>query len=401
MKSRRTARIIAIVLAAIMAFSILWAVIDALTASAYVTQEEIDKLREEKREYERRKQEIQSYINTIEFERRTEVAKKSVLDDRIMLTGMEIDNITRTIEYYVLLIAEKEAEVLIAATKEDKQLHKYMTRVRDMEESGIITYLEIVFDSTSFADLLARLDFISDMMRADESLYNEYSILREVTLVAKADLELTKDEMELEIILLQLKNLELNEQLEEANAIIAQLEADVETERLLYAEESAESEKIQREINEKEEELRRQEAAAAAAAATRVRGTGQLLWPVPSNGYISSGFGARLHPVFGEFRQHFGVDIGADHGANVLASDSGVILTSTYSSSYGNYIVISHGNGMTTLYAHLSSRWVSVGDSVTKGQIIGLIGSTGVSTGPHLHFEVSVDGVKVDPERYL
>ena len=398
MKNRRVARIIAIILALMMVFSIVWAAIDALTAKAFVTQEEIDKLREEKKGYEIRKQEIQSRMNTIEYERMTEIAKKSVLDDRIILTGMEIDNLTETIELYVTLIEEKELEVVAAQEREDEQLRKYKTRVRDMEENGIITYLEIIFDSTDFSDLLARLDFVGDIMQADEKAYNNLIVAHDETVAAKEDLEITKQEMEQERIQKEEKYVELGTQLTEASTLIENIEASLEAESALYAAEAEESDRIQREINEKVEELRRQEAAALAA---KVRGTGQLLWPCPSGTYISSQYGVRLHPVHGVYRQHLGIDIAANYGVNIIASDSGYVIISDYNSSYGNYVVIDHGNGFTTLYAHMSSRAVSVGETVSKGQVIGYVGTTGVSTGPHLHFEVSLNGEKVDPEHYL
>lgn len=410
MKSKRFARILAVILAVLMAFSLIYSAIASLTAKAVATQAEIDRLREEKREYERRKQEIQSRINTIEFERMTEVAKKQVLDDRIMLTGMEIDNINETIDYYITLIGEKEIEVAIAQNRENAQLQLFRTRVRDMEENGVITYLEILFDSTSFSDMLARLDFISDIMRADESIYNNLIEARNATEAARDALEATKLELEEERVEKQQKQEELEEQLEQANELIDTIEATLETENALYLETYAEAQRIQAEINAKVEELRREEerraaaaAAAAAASANRVQGTGVLRWPVPSSGrdMITSGFGTRLHPVYYVYRFHSGIDIGAYHGADIVAADRGTVITSDYNSSYGNYVVISHGNGMTTLYAHMSSRRVSVNQVVERGQVIGLVGSTGVSTGPHLHFEVSIGGQRVDPQRYL
>ncbi|MCL2044998.1 MAG: peptidoglycan DD-metalloendopeptidase family protein [Oscillospiraceae bacterium] len=397
MKNKRTTRFIALLLVLIMALSLIIVAIDALTAGAYVTQSEIDRLREEMREYERRKLEILSRINTIEFERMTEVAKKNVLDDRIYITGLEIENMENIIENYVLLIAEKELEVLDAINMEEEQFNIYKNRVRDMEENGVITYLEIIFDSTSFADLLARIDFVSDIMQADEKTYFDLIAARERTIKAKEDLEIAKIEMENEKVLMEKKLLELADQVEQANQLIQQIEDNLETESALYAAESAEAERIQNEINKKIEELRAQEAAQNAA---RVRGTGELMWPVPSSSNITSQFGTRLHPVYKVYRTHLGIDIAADYGKNVIAADTGTVIISEYNSSYGHYVVISHGN-MTTLYAHLSSRAVSVGDTIRKGEVLGYIGSTGVSTGPHLHFEVSVDGVKVDPERYL
>ena len=410
MRNRLFARIVAIILAVIMLLSVFWVVLDALTASAAnVTQSEINKLKDKKKEFQRRKRELQSEINAIEFEKKGEVAKKNVLDDRIMLTGMEIENINETIEFYVTLIYEKELEVVAAQDKEADQLKAYKKRVRDMEENGAISYLEIIFDSASFSDLLARLDFVGDIMQADEKIYNELTRAKEETLAAKEDLKQTKLEMEEEKVLQLGLQLELEKQLEEAEKLIADINAELESERALHAEVEAEEEKIQREINQKEAELKRQQeeearkalAAKSATASVRVKGSGVLGWPVPSCGSISSGYGTRYHPIYKVYRKHQGVDIGGGYGANIVAADSGTVITSAYSSSYGNYVVISHGNGMTTLYAHMSSRKVKEGASVTKGQLIGLIGSTGVSTGPHLHFEVSINGSRVNPANYL
>ena len=400
MKSRRNARIVALIIALIMLLSLVWAAVATLSARAYVTQEEIDQLREEKKEYERRKQEIQSRINTVEYEKMAEVAKKKVLDDRIILTSMEIDNMTATIDLYHTLIHEKELEVVAATNREDAQFKKYKDRVRAMEENGIITYLEIIFDSTSFADLLARLDFVGDIMQWDEKVYNDLTAAKEATKAAQRDLEYTEQEMEQEKQLREVKYEELAVQLDEASALIEYLKGTIETYTKLYEEEQAEAERVQAEINYKVEKLREQEA--AAAAASRGQGTGQLMWPVPSSGEISSQHGLRMHPIHHVLMQHWGIDITADYGATIIAADSGTVIISEYSSSYGNYIVIDHGsNDMTTLYAHMSSRAVGAGEYVGKGQIIGYVGTTGVSTGPHLHFEVSVNGQKVDPEGYL
>ena len=405
--NRKVARIIALIMALVLLLSLGYMVVDSLFASAGVSQSEINKLREEKKEYEKKKQEIQSRINTIEFERMSEVAKKSVLDDRISLTGMEIENITATIDQYILLIADKEVELVEAKAREDAQFVLYKARVRDMEENGVISYLEIVFDSTSFSDLLARIDFVGDIMRADEVTYNGLIAAKLETKEAKDALEQTKVELEDEKADREDKLEELAVQVDEASALIAQIQASLESEQSLYDEAAAEAARIQRDINAKTEELRKQEEAEARrraeakAMSQRTKGTGELMWPVPSSNNVTSGYGIRPHPVFKVMRQHWGIDIGAKHGANVVASDSGTVITSSYNSSYGNYIVISHGNvngtTMTTLYAHLSSKRVSEGASVSKGQVIGLIGSTGISTGPHLHFEVTVNGSRINP----
>ncbi|MCL2201751.1 MAG: M23 family metallopeptidase, partial [Oscillospiraceae bacterium] len=231
---------------------------------------------------------------------------------------------------------------------------------------------------------------------------------REDTALAVKVLEETKDELEAEKELLEERQIELAYQVAEADAIIYALLQDRETEAAIYAEIAADEARILADIRRAEEELRRQEAEAAARrqAQNIVRGTGELRWPVPGHNRISSPFGTRMHPVFRVMRQHSGIDIPAPHGTNVIAADTGVVITSTFNSSFGNFIVISHGenrNGdrITTLYAHLQSRAVSVGDRVERGQVIGRVGSTGVSTGPHLHFEVTVNGTRVNPSRFV
>jgi len=410
MNNKRFVRVVAIILAFIMLLSVAMIAISALAdarASARVTQAQIDDLRGKKRELERERREIQSRINTIEFERLTEIGKKDLLDERIVLTGLEIDNINSIIDNFNILIREKEYEVFLAQGREEEQLQKYRNRVRDMEENGIISYLEIIFDSTSFSDMLARIDFVADIMRADENAYNDLIDARNETEAAKESLEEAKDEMDEERLNLEEKEAELQEQLDEAHALIKKMEATLETEQLLRDQVVADEARVQREINAAVQELARQQEAARRAreqqraassgsgSGNHVTGTGDLMWPV--SGPITSHFGVRRHPVYGDMRQHNGIDIGANHGTSVAAADSGTVITSAHNSTYGNYIVVSHGNGVATLYAHLSSRSVSAGAAVSKGQQIGLVGSTGISTGPHLHFEVSVNGVRINP----
>ena len=420
MLTRRFARTKSFILAVFMLISIIMpsiAGLDDTVASARVTQSHIDRLRAEKREYERQKREIQAKIETIEFERMNEMAKKEVLDQRIEVTGLEIKNTNEIIDQYYMLIREKEYEVFLAQDREETQLESYRNRVRAMEENGMITYLEIIFDSTSFSDLLARIDFVNDIMRADETSYINLQVARNETEEAKSVLEEAKAELDGEKEKLEVMEAELFEQLEEAHELIRKMEADLETESERRDQVAAEEDRVQRQINAAVEQLRAQQEAERQRRLQEQRqnasgsesgdsgssnnsappsgggGTGQLMWP--TGGSVSSGFGMR------NGRMHQGIDILAPHGNVVVASDSGTVVTSTYGGGYGNYIVISHGNGMTTLYAHLSSRSVSAGTYVSKGQQIGLVGSTGNSTAPHVHLEVSVNGTRVNPMSYL
>jgi murein DD-endopeptidase MepM/ murein hydrolase activator NlpD len=132
-----------------------------------------------------------------------------------------------------------------------------------------------------------------------------------------------------------------------------------------------------------------------------ISSTGDYLWPSYNSNYITSPHGMRWHPILQEYRTHNGVDIGADYGSDIVASDSGVVITSTYDDSYGNYIMIAHGNNRYTLYAHMSERYAWEGQEVSQGETIGLVGMTGWATGPHLHFEIYEGGVRIDPLDYF
>ena len=143
-------------------------------ASAQAAQTQIDRLRAEQRRFERQKREIEARIETLESEYTEEILKKDILDRRVVLTGLEIRNANEIISQYYALIGEKEYEVILAQNREEEKLYRYRSRVRDMEENGILTYLEILFDSTSFSDLLAKIDFVGDIMRADVTAYNTF-----------------------------------------------------------------------------------------------------------------------------------------------------------------------------------------------------------------------------------
>ncbi|MDR3277397.1 MAG: peptidoglycan DD-metalloendopeptidase family protein, partial [Oscillospiraceae bacterium] len=364
---------------------------------------EIAARKAELEEISKQMQTMLSEINSQRYEHLSATAKKNVLDDQIGLMEAKIAKSDELIATYSLMIEQKQLEVDAAKRREDEQWALYKERVRKMEENGAISYLAVIFDASSYSDLLERIDGVGDIMRSDESTYREYVAATQETVAAKEDLEATKAEQEVEKAAQLVMLDELSVKLVESVALVKAMEDALESSLEQYHAKEAESAKMQEEINAKEAELRRQEEAArnAGKSSGTVKGSGQLSWPSASSNVVTSLFGTRLHPLYGYYRSHNGIDIGAKYGTSILAADSGTVITSAYNSSFGNYVVISHGNGMTTLYAHMSARKVKEGDGVSTGQLIGLVGSTGASTGPHLHFEVAVSGSRVNPLAYF
>ena len=386
-------RIIAIILALVLLGTI---VVGAISALA-VTQSQIDELKKQKETIIKKQSEIQAEINSLEYEQLTAISKKEVLDEQITLTEQKIDILNQQIVEYEALIAQKKKEAESYQKKQDERFELYKERIRTMEENGTISYLAILFEANSFSDLISRVDFISEIINYDEQVYNNYLKAKQDTIAAKERIELEKQAQEKVRDDVRDEKLILEQQVAEAQKVIAEIEANIDKYRDQYDEMERQEKEAQAEIDKLIADLQRQEK----ISGTTVKSTGTYIWPSEASKTVTSLFGTRWHPVYQMYKTHTGIDIGADYGTNILASDSGTVVLSTYSSSYGNYVIINHGGGRTTLYAHMSKRLVSLGDSVDQGDIIGLVGSTGVSTGNHIHFEVTEGGTRVNPLNYF
>ena len=403
-------------ISSIIAFVILLSMVisglGAVTQNAQAnTRARINTLREERTRLNRDIEEAQARIDDIEFSRLSKLAQKSALDDRMNLTWREIESVEEAIELYELMIIEQELEVRAAQYRENKQLMAYRSRVRSMEENGVISYLEILFDSTSFADLLARWDFISDIMRADERAYRNFINARKETEAAEEALRLYRAGLIEEKKELELREAELDEQILKANILIEELMSTLEGEEALHQQKVTESRRINAEIDRLLEQQRREEeerrrrlaaqqaanAAAGSSSGSTITGSGRLMWP--ASGTVISEFGMRRG------RMHLGIDIMAPVGTHIFAADSGRVVRVGYNAGgWGFFIMIDHGNGMRTTYGHLNCRGiVSEGQTVSRGQLIGFMGFSGNATAsaPHLHFEVRVNGVDVNPRIHL
>ena len=282
----------------------------------------------------------------------------------------------------------------------------FYKRVRDIYINGRLSYLDVVIGSKDFSDFANRLEVLKRIIDSDITLINEIKKERAEIEAHKQKLEADRAKLvELEKAALA-KQAEIEQKKAERNVVLQKAQNDRATAMQAIEELNASSAQVSAML--KERQAARAAAAAAAAAQSSggqgasdnwVQGTGQLGWPV--SGEITSPYGYRVHPIWGTTIYHSGIDIGVDEGTPVHAADGGVVVWSGWMGGYGYAVVIDHGNGLSTLYGHNSELAVDEGQSVAKGQVISYAGSTGNSTGPHVHFEVRVNGDPVDPMGYL
>lgn len=360
-----------------------------------VSQSQIDALEEQRDALRAEREEMQAGIDELESQQADVLAQKAALDAQNEVYRQEIELVEEQVSIYTQLVEDKAREVEQATADENEQLATYRRHVRAMEENGRFTYLSILFGSSSLGELMSNLDMIGEIMEADQRSYDQYVAAREKSEQIQAEYETMLDELDVRQAELKSERAELEAQIEEATQLIVDLEAQLETDRAAYEEQLAKEEALESEIQNMIAELERQE------AANSITSTGTYIWPLP--GYSpGSAYGWRIHPIWGDMRFHAGEDIGAPTGTPILAADSGIAtVIPDNGNGYGNYIMINHGGGRVTLYAHMSGFAVSNGASVTQGQTIGYVGSTGNSTGPHLHFEVRVNGATTDPKSYF
>ncbi len=406
---KKTVSAICIALAFIMIVTLVVSLMGSFGAFAAGGQEEIDALEQQKQQLQSQQQSIQSNINDLVAQQADVIEQKAAMDEKNELARQEIELINEQIEVYTDLIDDKAKELEAAEKTEQEQLELYKKRVRSMEENGSYTYLDILFQCRSLSDVLSAIDMIGEIMESDKRLYEQYKESRENTERIKGEYEHTLVLLGEKQETLEAEKAELEKQIAAAVEVINQLENDIEAAKAEYAKAAAAEAAAQASINaiiaqmQAEEEAARQEAANNGQdyTGTGSTATGTYIWPCPSCTYVTSKFGMREHPLFGDERPHTGIDIGAQAGAEVIAADSGTVAVATYSSSYGNYVTIYHSNGDYTLYAHMSSLTVTAGQNVTQGDVIGYVGSTGWASGPHLHFEIRVNGSTVDPTSYF
>ena len=390
-----------------------------------VSQAEIDDLQKKLDALEQQAQEQQDVINDLTSQKARIITRKLALDNKIEINRQMIELIGEQIEIYDEIIAEKQAELDKALEKETTQTELLRSRIRAMEENSTYSYASFIFDSSSVTELLSRIGDVNDIMHYDKTLEEEYMAAREDVESIKKSYEEARHEQELLQKELDTKQAELDAQVEAAYTMIADIETlsdDAQAEYDAIAEEEAKAEEtLQEAIRKRAAEQAKynqnnnsnnggggnsggsggNSGGGGSSGGGSATSLSNLQWPVPSCTLITSRFGYRVAPTTGASTYHGGLDIGAGMGASIVAAGAGDVIYAGANGGYGNCVMIDHGNGVVTVYAHMSSIGVSYGQYVTAGQYVGAVGSTGVSTGPHCHFEIRINGAQTDPAAYF
>ena len=359
-----------------------------------VTQAEIDQLKNEAKELGSQKKVLEAKLKELAGDKAKVLEQKKVLDQQIANTSAQIKNVATQIADYADLITQTEVELADAEKREEAQYELFCQRVRAMEESGEISYWSVLFGASSFTDMLTRLNDVNEVMDADQKVIDDLKALQVEITEKKEQLEDSKAEREAAKADLVSKKSELDKQRQQAISMVNAINDNEQENKETLAALDAEEDRILAEALRLSKKLAEEQAAQGKSPQSN---PGGYIWPVDSR-YITSTVGGRASPGGIGSTNHKGTDIGrVGYTSPIYAAKSGTVIVSQYSSSYGNYVVISHGSGNTTLYGHMSSRKVEAGQYVNQGDVIGITGSTGHSTGPHLHFEITENGVRINP----
>ena len=361
-------------------------------------QDEIDRLKEEADRIEQQQKEIENQIDENDAQTLSFAEEKMRIDNDLELARQEVENLEAQIHQYNLLVAEKQAELDELTEKQNTLMQKFRLRMRSLQERGNISYWQVLFHSASFEDMLMRKTMVEEIAASDQRMLGQIRENAEQVLLAKESLTEQKAMLEEK----KVEQAAAQEALEPKRAESEQAISELIASRQDLVEEQEriqdDMDALEKEIAAREEELNRQQQQNNYVPVVTEAG---FLFPVSLNGYqcMTSPYGYRVHPISGVTRLHNGVDLAAVTGTPIFASKSGVVTTACigWGNGYGNHVVINHGDGYSTLYAHQSALNVYEGQIVSQGDVIGYVGSTGNSTGPHLHFTVFKNGETINP----
>lgn len=390
-----------------MAVSMPWAMYakadNSLTNDSIKEKEEaISKAEEEKKILQTGLSDIKKIVASLE-------STKNDLDSYVKSLDANLAKIEEKITELKELISKKEKEIeeTMEALEEaqkvaEEQYEAMKSRIKFMYERGDTFYLELMLSAESFGDMLNKSDYVMKLSAYDRKMLDEYEKTAQAIAAFKVELEAEQEVLA-----------EAKEAIEQEQAAVSTLINNKEKEIKVYEADISNKEQLvkeyEAEIASQNAEIAALEAAVAeerkrlAAANEKLKSYdgGQFKWPAPSFTRISDDYGNRMHPTLGINKFHNGIDLAAPNGSPILAAYDGDVVAATYSSTMGNYIMIDHGDSLYTIYMHASALYVSKGDTVSRGDKIAAVGSTGRSTGPHLHFSVRLNGSYVSPWNYI
>ena len=337
-------------------------------------QQQMEEQQRRAEQARRKERSVSDQLRQIQGELDSAQGEFDAINDQLEQTE---DQIRSNVELSARLVKRLEAQT--------KTLHR---RLRDIYKNGQVNYLDVLFGAKDFNDFVSRMDILKKILAYDNALIQGTRSDRAALAKAKEQLEADRGKIVELRKLAAIKRDQVASRRQERQGVLNAATYERETAEQAYRELIETSKEI-------EQMIRRIQSGEKNVGGS----TGTMLWP--AEGEITSPFGWRTHPIFGTQRLHTGIDIGADYGDTVRAADGGVVIHSDWMGGYGNAVIIDHGNGISTLYAHNSQLLVSEGQAVAKGQAISRVGSTGYSTGPHLHFEVRQNGSPVNPLNFL
>lgn len=414
-KNNRSAvtRIVCLVLCVLMVGGLMTSalLIIASGASSAEIRKELQALQSQANEISLQSAALEEKLADNQSETQSTIEQKTAIDQRISITEAEIDNTNKQIQQYNLLVAQKQSELEDTQEELNQMNDRYKARLRAMEESGKISYWSILFKANSFSDLLSRIDSIREVAEADNRMLAQMEQLADEIEAERQELEVELTALDEAKTALAEKEETLQQQRAEADELLLQLaDAYNQLSEEYLANEAREAELraelIQVQLAYEAALSAEQKAALAAQNKNNVAGGsysgGGSGFSSPLNYLtVTCAFGPRTHPLWGTPSNHTGVDLAGNQGDPIYAIASGTVTAAGYSDAYGYNVTIAHGNGYGSMYAHMTHYTVSVGQSVSQGQIIGYVGATGWSTGPHLHFEIYQNGAPVNPMKYI
>ncbi len=372
------------------AITILVLSVFTVTCTAPAFAAGVNDLKNQQQQVNKEKKEIKSQINETKREKTARVQELNKLNNELNTVQQTLNDLNTEITTTEIKIAQKETEIKNKKRDYDERMAIFNQRLKEIYQYGDVNFLEVLLQSSSISDFLTRFEYMKYIANSDTKLLGEINEIKKALEQEKETLNNLKASLEINKKNQMAKAAELQTAKQAQQKLVDEINADLNAQFEILEDLEAESKAISKQIK-----------ALQAKASAKTKAPGAYTWPCPSSGTVTSGYGYRVHPISGKKKMHTGIDIGASRGSAIVAAAGGTVIMAKYYGGYGNCIIIDHGGGVSTLYAHMSSMIAKNGQKVSAGQTIGKVGSTGTSTGPHLHFEVRVNGNTKNPRNYV